>query len=61
MSHVERSSLDWVILGLLAAPVATNLTFLILLRTGDPLIGLPFYPVLLPLSVADQVTVSWCQ
>jgi hypothetical protein len=50
MSHVERSSLDWIILGLLAALVATNVSFLILLRTGGPLIGLVFYLVLLALT-----------
>jgi hypothetical protein len=50
MSHLERSPLDWVILGLLAALVVTNITFLILLRTGGPLIGLAFYLVLLALT-----------
>jgi hypothetical protein len=50
MSHLERSPLDWVILGLLAALVATNIAFLILLRTGGPLIGLAFYLVLLALT-----------
>jgi hypothetical protein len=50
MSHLERSPLDWVILGLLAALVVTNLAFLILLRTGGPLIGLAFYLVLLALT-----------
>ena len=50
MSHLERSPLDWVILGLLAALVATNLAFLILLRTGGPLIGLVFYLVLLAIT-----------
>jgi hypothetical protein len=51
MSHLERSPQDWVILGLLVALVATNVTFLILLRTGGPLIGLAFYLVLLALTV----------
>ena len=50
MSSLERSPLDWVILGLLAALVVTNITFLILLRTGGPLIGLAFYLVLLALT-----------
>jgi hypothetical protein len=50
MSHIERARLDWVILGLLAALVVTNVTFLILLRTGGPLIGLAFYLVLLALT-----------
>ncbi len=51
MSNLERSPLDWVILGLLAALVVTNITLLILLRTGGPLIGLAFYLVLLALTV----------
>jgi hypothetical protein len=50
MSNLERSPLDWVILGLLAALVVTNMTFLILLRTGGPLIGLAFYLVLFALT-----------
>jgi hypothetical protein len=36
---------------LLAALVATNITFLILLRTGGPLIGLAFYLILLALTL----------
>jgi hypothetical protein len=51
MSHLEKSSLDWVILVLLAALVVTNLVFLILVRTGGPLIGLAFYLVLLALTL----------
>lgn len=51
MSRLERLPLDWVILGLLAALVVTNTTFLILLRTGGPLIGLVFYLVLLALTL----------
>ena len=50
MSNPERSLPDWVVLGLLAALVATNVVLLILLRTGGPLIGLAFYLVLLVLS-----------
>ena len=50
MSSPERSLLDWVILGLLATLVMTNLAFLILLRTGGPLIGLAFYLALLVLT-----------
>jgi hypothetical protein len=50
MSHLERSPLDWVILGLLAALVATNAAFLLLQRTGGPLIGLALYLVLLALT-----------
>jgi len=47
MRNLERSPLEWVILALLVALVATNITFLILLRTGGPLVGLAFYLVLL--------------
>jgi hypothetical protein len=50
MSSLERSPLDWVILGLLASLVVTNATFLILEGTGGPLIGLAFYLVLLALA-----------
>ena len=50
MSNPERSLPDWVVLGLLAALVATNVVLLILLRTGGPLIGLVFYLGLLVLS-----------
>ncbi len=50
MSSLERSPLDWVILGLLASLVVTNMTFLILQRTGGPLIGLAFYLVLFALA-----------
>ena len=46
--------LDRVILGLLAALVATNIAFLILARTGGPLIGLVFYLVLLALTVRGR-------
>lgn len=51
MSSLERSPLGWIILGLLAALVATNMTFLILRRTGGPLVGLVFYLALLVLTV----------
>jgi hypothetical protein len=51
MSKPERSPLDWLILGLLVALVVTNIVFLILLRTGGPLIGLGFYLVLLALTL----------
>jgi hypothetical protein len=50
MSYPERSPLEWVILGLLAALVVTNIVFLILLPTGGPLVGLAFYLVLLALT-----------
>jgi hypothetical protein len=47
MSNSARSLLGYTILGLLAALVATNVAFLLLQRTGGPLIGLAFYGVLL--------------
>jgi hypothetical protein len=43
----KRPPLAWVALGLLAALVAINAVFLILLCTGGPLIGLVFYAVFL--------------
>jgi len=43
----RRSPLARAVLGLLGALVATNVTFLILVRTGGPLIGLVFYLALL--------------
>ena len=45
--NARRPPLAWVALGLLVALVATNAVFLLLLRTGGPLIGLAFYVVLL--------------
>ena len=54
MSSRERSALDRVIVGLLAALVVTNIAFLILARTGGPLIGLAFYLALLALTVAGR-------
>lgn len=51
MSLREKSPLDWVIISLLAALVATNIVFLLLLRAIGPLIGLGFYLVLLALSL----------
>jgi hypothetical protein len=50
MSRPERSPLVWVCLGLLAALVAANATFLVLQRAGGPLIGVGFYGVLLVLA-----------
>jgi hypothetical protein len=43
----ERLPLAWVVIGLLVALVATNIVFLVLGRTGGPLIGLAFYLALL--------------
>jgi len=51
MSDLKRLPLDSVILGLLVALVATNVVFLILLRTGGPLFGLVFYLALLALAI----------
>ena len=45
--NAKRRPLAWVALGLLVALVATNAVFLILLRTGGPLVGLVFYGALL--------------
>jgi hypothetical protein len=47
MNVPERAPWDWIIRGLLAALVVTNIALLSLLRTGGPLIGLGFYLVLL--------------
>lgn len=51
MSRSGRSVLEWVIIGLLGALVVTNVTLLILLRTGGPMIGLVFYLVLFWLTI----------
>ena len=45
--NAKRPPLAWLALGLLAALVATNAVFLLLLRIGGPLIGLVFYVALL--------------
>ena len=54
MKGVKKTPLAWVALGLLAALVATNVAFLILLRTGGPLIGVAFYAVLLAVVCRGQ-------
>jgi hypothetical protein len=46
----QRSTLDWALLGLLAALTVTNAAFLVLQRTGGPAIGLVYYLVLLALT-----------
>ena len=46
--------MGWVILGLLAALVGTNIALLVLLRTGGPLIGLGFYLILLVLAFRSE-------
>jgi hypothetical protein len=46
VSGVERSLLGWIGMGLVVALVATNVVFLLLLRTGGLLIGAVFYAVL---------------
>jgi hypothetical protein len=43
----KRPLLAWAVLCLLGALVVTNVTFLILVRKGGPLIGLVFYLALL--------------
>jgi len=45
--NARRPPLAWVALGLLMALVATNAVFLVLVRTGGPLVGLLFYGALL--------------
>jgi hypothetical protein len=50
MSNGGRPTLEWAIRGLLAALVLTNLWWLVLLRTGGPLLGLAIYLVLLALT-----------
>jgi hypothetical protein len=45
--NAKRPPLAWLALGLLVALVVTNAVFLLLLRTGGPLIGLAFYVALL--------------
>jgi hypothetical protein len=50
MNSTRRPPLGWVIMGLLAALVATNVVLLALLRTGGPLIGGAFYTCLLVLA-----------
>ena len=54
MRDVDRSPLEWVIIGLLATLVVTNMTLLALLRTGGPLIGVAFYLVLLALTIRTR-------
>ena len=46
--------MGWVILGLLAALVVTNIALLVLLQTGGPLIGLGFYLILLVLAFRSE-------
>ena len=47
MKKKRRSLLAWATLGILGALVVTNVTFLILVRTGGPLVGAAFYLALL--------------
>lgn len=54
MNRSKKAPLAWVATGLLAALVATNVVFLILLRTGGPLIGIAFYAVLLVVVCSGQ-------
>lgn len=46
MKRRKREPLAWVLLGLLAALVATNVAFLVVLRTIGPLIGVALYAAL---------------
>ena len=46
-TEAQRPLSAWVALGLVAALVVTNATFLVLLQTGGPLMGLVLYAVLL--------------
>ena len=43
MNDPDRPPWDWAIRSLLIALVATNISLLILLHTGGPLVGLVFY------------------
>ena len=54
MTRATKTPLAWVALGLLATLVATNVAFLILLRTGGPLIGIVLYAVLLAVVCRGQ-------
>jgi Na+(H+)/acetate symporter ActP len=54
MNSADRSALTWVVLGLLATLVTTNVIFTILQHTGGPLIGAAFYAVLLTLAWRGQ-------
>ena len=47
MNRKRRSPLAWAVLGILGVLVATNVMFLILMRTGGPLVGVVFYLALL--------------
>ena len=54
MNRAKRTTLAWVVVGLLATLVATNVVLAILLRTGGPLIGAVLYAVLLVLAWRGQ-------
>jgi hypothetical protein len=54
VNSAKKTPLAWVALSLLAALVATNVAFLVLLRTGGPLIGIAFYAVLLAVACRGQ-------
>ena len=54
MNRAKKTPLAWVTLCLLVSLVATNVAFLILLRTGGPLIGIAFYAVLLAVACRGQ-------
>ena len=54
MKGAKKTPLAWVALGLLAALVLTNVSLLVLLRTGGPLIGVAFYAILLAVVCRGQ-------
>jgi hypothetical protein len=54
MNRAKKTPLAWATVGLLAAIVATNVAFLVLLRTSGPLIGIAFYAVLLVVVCSGQ-------
>ena len=54
MIRTRKSPLAWIVLGLLAALVATNVIFLLLVGPKGPLIGIIFYAGLLALMWGGQ-------
>ena len=54
MNRAKKTPLAWVTLCLLVSLVATNVAFLILLRTGGPLIGIALYAILLVVACRGQ-------
>jgi hypothetical protein len=54
MKRATRPTCAWVVVGLLAALVATNVVLAILLRTGGALVGAASYVILLALAWQGQ-------